>query len=94
MILDLTIIYALTDESVSRIVCDNLPSRSINSFKDAIEELDNLNREEVCRLAEKHLSKFGKLGIPNDSQLANKFGITEPEAAKLVSYISERLKKL
>lgn len=91
MILEFNIKYILTHDSIARILCDSLNS---SQDRDFAERYKNLLDEDIKEIEDRiriHLSRFGKLGIPDDRQLSITFGISESQAGAFVSNMAKHL---
>ncbi len=94
MILEFNINYILTHDSIARILCDTLSHSDSLDFSKQFEALMHEDRSTVELRVKHHLSRFGRLGVPKDSQLANSLGVTEKQAAAFVATMSSHLETI
>lgn len=94
MIIDMTIQFILTPDSIARILCDSLTTHADGSFGDGFNNLLIKNREEIEEISRMHISRYGRLGVPTDKQLANSFSITESQAHALVKTVTDHLETI
>lgn len=94
MILELNLKFILTHDSIARVLCDSLSGDSPQTFQQQFDELMHQDQSELEELVRVHMSRYGKLGIPTDKQIADRFSITEREASALVKTFVIKLESL
>lgn len=96
MTLDINIPFSLINTSVARVLLDVEPVPLTSNFhahvQSMIRDLDDPN--DIASKVKNHLTRYGRLGIPNNAQIAKRFNVTESDAASAVEILSDKLKDL